>query len=229
MKRTIYILLILIATFIDCKSQIDIEIDAINDIFGNIVDYGQFFRLNGLDRPQLDTIYDSDGNVIGYDTEKYKTEIKIYNKYYSDIKSTDTSKIVLAVVDTLFPCWRYESVSKLLNDTITIDYYEPIKSYVDCNKEKQKFDLDKIANSGIFLIRNRKEFPDEPPSRSHNYNFSFSGYFAMSRVYFNSSKTRGVLFYIYLCGSKCGNTNLLLIERENDNWKIDKIKELGVF
>lgn len=211
------------------QPSIDYEIETINSIFPDIVDFGQFFRIIGMQMPKLDTIYDDKGKLMGYDTEKYKKEIEAYNNYYSDIKSTDTNKMVLAVIDTLFTCWRPETISLLLSDTTLEDYYTAIESYINCKKSKTKIDIENITNSGVFIVRNRNEFPKELPSRKQNYDFSFSGYLAFSHVFYNEDKTKGVVFYMYLCGSTCGNTNLLLLKKNNDKWMIDKIEELGVF
>lgn len=208
---------------------LQVEIDVINDVFATIADYGKFYRRGILKEPKLDTIFDDTGKVVGYDTEKFKKEIERFNSYYSTISSTDTNRGILVVIDTLYPCWRPETVSHLLSDSTLTNYYEPMKSFIDCEKEKHKFEPDKITNTGVFILKNKSKSPDKPWAATPNNEYSFFGTLAMSRVYFNKELTKAVVSYSYLCNAECGSTNLLFLKKEDNIWVIDKIKLMGVF
>jgi hypothetical protein len=46
------------------------------------------------------------------------------------------------------------------------------------------------------------------------------GYFAFSKLYLNSTKDEGLLYYFFNCGPKCGESAVILIGLNNSRWKI---------
>lgn len=46
------------------------------------------------------------------------------------------------------------------------------------------------------------------------------GYFTFSRIGFDSTKTRALVYVIFACGGLCGNGDYFLLEKDKNTWKI---------
>lgn len=54
------------------------------------------------------------------------------------------------------------------------------------------------------------------------------GVISFSNIYFNKVKDRGLLYYEFYCGEKCGKGEVLLIEKKAGLWKIQKNMRLWI-
>jgi len=52
------------------------------------------------------------------------------------------------------------------------------------------------------------------------------GVFALSKVYFNFKADKGILFYEFTCGPKCGMGEVVFIEKVLDDWKVVTYKRV---
>jgi hypothetical protein len=231
MKITIYFIIILLSTFIiDCKSQVNEEVSILNEIFSELPDYIHFYRFGNKKIPIKETVYNSEGQVVGYDTLKFIHDNKIYYGNSSDIRRTDTINTIVGMVDTLFDEFRSnETLELLLNDSTLKAYYEPIRKLINRDKEKSWFDLGKIENTGNLIIRNLDDLPKQALKNKHSLDFPFAGYLYISRLYLNADKSKSIVQCIYVCGGTCGERSLILIERKGNKWNINRKKVMGVF
>ena len=54
------------------------------------------------------------------------------------------------------------------------------------------------------------------------------GVVAFSKVFLNENKTKGVLYYEYMCGGKCGMGEIILVELVEEHWKIKEVHQLWI-
>ena len=92
-----------------------------------------------------------------------------------------------------------------MNDSITIDI-----NSIPLNKNFKFKDISQFTNS--LDVWNKK------------YDFVFSGFFNVSRILFNESKTYGILSASYTCGGLCGEGHIIYIKKIKGKWVIDKIE-----
>jgi len=64
-------------------------------------------------------------------------------------------------------------------------------------------------------------------SCEHYYESSL-GVISFSRVYMNNNKTKGLLYYEFMCGGKCGKGEIILVQYMNERWTINNIIQLWI-
>lgn len=81
-----------------------------------------------------------------------------------------------------------------------------------------------------FRLRNSLKMPkiNKDDGVFSKYGSSFSGSFAISRIYFDKKRNFGVLTAAYYCGSRCGEGFTIFIKKRNEKWIIDQIQDTWI-
>jgi len=192
---------------------LDSEVKAINDIFLEIPEHIPFLKAYQIKAPHPPRPYfEKEGNYLGYDTvEKFRQD-SLFEQNLRRAKLY-TSKIVLAFYDTLYANAKYENLIHLKDDSAFIGYEEIFNSIINTNKTDQYIKSDLIYKTGKFELKSRSEFPKGHDIWNKEYPFRFGGYLSLSRVFFDSTRNKGMLFCYYRCGSSCGSLNMVLIKK----------------
>ncbi|MBI9055535.1 MAG: hypothetical protein JEY96_17055 [Bacteroidales bacterium] len=221
MKRILFIGLLI--TIFSCQNEtsneIDKEIEVINDIFLQLPEYIQFYNFSLPIPPPPPPIYNEKGEFVGIDTV---AQLEILDKIEKEFKARniDTSKIVLAVFDTLVNNDHFELNESYAVDTIFNNYHSITKSIIENEKAPMKLVLNDIVETGKYELKSYSEFPSGREIFSKKYDFNFSGVITLSRVYFNNRNDKAVIFCDYWCGIDCWTGNALFLEKIDGKWKI---------
>jgi hypothetical protein len=68
-----------------------------------------------------------------------------------------------------------------------------------------------------------KWLPHASPTGPFPENPKVSGVLALSRIGFDHTRTRGLLFYVYRCGLLCGQSGWATIRKVHGEWKLDEM------
>jgi len=83
-------------------------------------------------------------------------------------------------------------------------------------KKQKKVDISKLSLKEIAKIYRQDPLRNE------------IGVFAFSKLFLNSSKDTGLLYYFFNCGPKCGVSAVLLFQKKAEKWKIVDINILDI-
>jgi hypothetical protein len=61
-----------------------------------------------------------------------------------------------------------------------------------------------------------------------HYSESNIGVISFSRVFMNSDQTKGLLYYEFMCGGKCGKGEIILVQYINERWTIKNVIQLWI-
>jgi hypothetical protein len=61
-----------------------------------------------------------------------------------------------------------------------------------------------------------------------HYNDADIGVVGFSKVFYNEQKTKGLLYYEYTCGGKCGMGEVISVEFVKQRWTIKRISQLWI-
>jgi hypothetical protein len=163
-----------------------------------------------------------DGHVV-IDTTLATTEQKLkYNlwKKRQDSLRLDTSQIILA----------FDPKIHFSSDSLELEFKrhfigKEISNYQHHFKDSSyTLKLHSIKLNKKFKFKNRNEFPKSLDTWSKKYDFTFSGFFYVSRILFDKSKKCGILSASYNCGGRCGQGYIICIKKLKEIWVIDKIQ-----
>ena len=123
----------------------------------------------------------------------------------------DTSKLFIAVDDTIFPFKK--TYLKLID--------QPLDTSSESFHAAYKIDLTQFKDNNLFRFLYRSELP---PGNEMWQNKNINGSVGFSRIAFDESKSFGVLSGGFGCGKLCGKGVLIFIKKINGHWVIEKIK-----
>jgi hypothetical protein len=221
--RKITILFILIITS-GCKiqkSELEFEKEVFNDIFLELID-STFYDFRTL-QPPLTLPPPPNGTIIS-ESQK-KENIKTYKKHLAEFKKRkneiekDTSRIVIAIVDTIFTFGRekFEKLGKNFeNNKFKNDSLEKEIEY--------KINLSKFKNNEKFIFKYYSEFPKGRKIWRTEYPFHLGAVISFSRIYFDRDKKNGVLESGTTFGILNGNGFRIFIKKIGGKWRIEKIE-----
>lgn len=95
-------------------------------------------------------------------------------------------------------------------------------------KKKLVLDIDSIKLNQHFKFKHYNLFSNKLEVWNKKYDFIFSGFFHVSRIVFDDSKSFGALSVGYTCGGLCGQGYIIFIKKQGKNWKIDKIMDTWI-
>lgn len=145
-------------------------------------------------------------NKLFNDTSKFETicyhqslQVRPWEHYYSALSKSDTTKYIREL-NALLKSFspNWESVA----DTLT----KPQTKYTG--------DSFKLCTSKV--------------TSCEHYHDSDIGVISFSRVYMNNDKTKGLLYYEFMCGGKCGKGEIILVQYINERWTIKNVIQLWI-
>ena len=188
-----------------------------NEIFIDLVDSIYYdIRLSPIPKkPYLEKgISDSLKNYKIKNHKLYITE----RKKEQEIIKNDTSRIVLAVYDTIYT----ESLLKG-PEIIKFNNIEYLFDSVT-KKIEYKIDLNKIAESDKFRFKYLSDFSNSKKIWKTKYPFYFGGVISFSRIQFDKNKKYGLLDAGITYADQDGEGFRIYIRKDiNNKWIIEKI------
>lgn len=95
-------------------------------------------------------------------------------------------------------------------------------------KGKLVLDIDSIKLNQHFKFKHHNLFSNQLEVWNKKYEFIFSGFFYISRIVFDDSRSFGALSVGYTCGGLCGQGYIIFIKKQGKNWRIDKIVDTWI-
>ena len=204
------------------ESEINREIQVINDIFLQIPEKITFYNYNTPIPPPPPLISSE------YDTPLYE---KLMNEYELELKKIDydTSIVILVFYDTLISGnTKIDHLEHYLNDTTYGDYSSILNSLIRNEKEPFIVDLNSITQTGKYRLKYYSEFPQGKQFFREEYNFNFGGFLLLSRIYFNETYDMALLYCEYACGIDCSTGNIILLEKVDTKWTIQEVRMIWI-
>ncbi|WP_397447869.1 hypothetical protein [Polaribacter sp. R77954] len=213
------IILFILIIILGCnsqKSELEFEKEVFNDIFPELIDSTFFdFRLLSPSK----TIPPPPNGIIISDSLN-RENLKRHKKFLEEFEErklkieNDTSRIVLAIVDTIFSLNQknFERLDKKFkNDSLK-------------NKTDYKINLSQFKNNKKFLFKYYSEFPKGRKIWKTEYPFHLGAVLSFSRIYFDRDKKNGVIESGTSFGILNGNGFRIFIKKIAGKWKIEKIE-----
>jgi hypothetical protein len=213
------IILFLLIIFLGCNSQkneLEFEKEVFNEIFSELVD-STFYDFRLLPPPK--TLPPPPNGTIISDSLN-KENIKRHKKFLEEFEKRkikiekDTSRIVLAIVDTIFTL-NQENFERL-DEKFKNDSLE--------KKTEYKLNLSEFKNNKKFIFKYYSEFPKGRKIWRTEYPFHLGAVLSFSRIYFDNSKKNGILEGGVNYGILNGNGFKIFIQRVSGKWRIQKIE-----
>ncbi|MNK04691.1 hypothetical protein D3C87_225640 [compost metagenome] len=225
MKKIIWIYLFLVNIIFSCKTKtenIDFEKNVLIGIIPSIVDSTCQDPRIFLSPPTFITFPPPAGmNSITKATQRkqHKQLLKQWQFKLDSIKK-DTSSIYLA----------FNPLIKISTDSLEkkLASYTNRKILKTNSKKNLTLDINSIKLNKHFKFKNDSSFSKNINVWNEKYDFVFSGFFNVSRIVFDESKSHGILSAGYSCGERCGQGYIIYIKQEDNKWKIDKIEETWI-
>jgi hypothetical protein len=219
--RNILVGLLIVTGFVKCQySEIDYEIQIINEIFQELTEKMYVFKVFPPPPPPPPPILNRSDSTVGYDTMVYQTYLDNYKAQIEKLKA-DTQNIVLAINDSLF-AYQDNNLEYIKRSLPSENYLEALNSIVNINKKSVSIDLIDFKNTGKYKLRFLSLFPKGFDIWKEDYDFVFGGVMHISRIYLNSNKDYGIFYCSFSCGGECGHGDIICIKRENNKWTIEK-------
>jgi hypothetical protein len=227
LQKTILILSIIF--FTSCKKEVtelEFERNVITEIFPVIVDSICVDARKMIPPPKGSFSIINNRNIL-IDTSKATKEEKIeYIKWKSNNRKleNDTSTVILAFDPILKKSESKYLENELKNTFLVSEIFKPKQ------KENLTIDIAEIKLNKKFKLKNITEFPKANKALLYEvkYNFVFSGILEISRIEFDKKRKVGVLEANFSYCGKCGRGYLIFLKKENNKWKIYKLKDTWI-
>ena len=236
--RTIYYILILIVLYSCSRPEYKIcefethdkELKLYHDVLTELIEKHFYNRyLNQVITKELKEKYPN-STIDFSDTAEFNDDlILLQNKLFNDTAKFETICYRPTLVNGP---WRY-----FYSDTTdfftlakadTAKYMRDIKAFLTSFSPRWKSVADTIGQpqtrytSENFNLCTSKVIP------CGHYNEADIGVVSFSKVFLNGDKTKGLLYYEFTCGGKCGMGEIILVEFVKQRWTIKKIKQLWI-
>lgn len=205
----------------NCESKNE-ELTAYSEIVNEIVDHKSYNYYLGKDEERIFEDYVKNKNEAD---RIHKKVIRLQNKIFNG-----TSRFCTIYLDTTanrrFGSWTYFRK----NDTST--FANRVKDiFRDFSNNPQQIfdsvgDIQKRYLPGDFTLCTSKMkllIKGKPENEK-----CVIGIIRLSKIFFNSAKTKGLLYYEFVCGGLCGYGNLATIEKLNNRWTIISSTQIWV-
>ncbi|MCK5401175.1 MAG: hypothetical protein KAJ28_06035 [Flavobacteriaceae bacterium] len=192
-----------ITTDVSFKNEID-TIAIYNTILNDLIENHLYNKYLG-----------NDGEKLFIDLLKNRIDSTDYNnKYYAlknKIVAYDSLKGTLYINDESFKNDNIDINRLSLPENLSLDFERITKNI------NQSHTLNIIDFDSKFV----KIKPSTLKSTDNTSLFNV-GDLAFSKLYINKNQSYGVLYFAFICGSTCGQADVLLIKKEDNIWKIEK-------
>ena len=200
------------------KKQTDLEFEqsVAYEIFPALMGELHYNTRLGPPPPPI-PIYDTNENLIGYDTIVAERTMTEWQMKLAKFKA-DSVRLVVAVDDStrLLEKEEREELLKYFSDkTLTLDTSDLSKNY--------KIELNRLKAEPKLKFKYRSEFPAGSDMWSGEYDFHLSGTTGFSRIQFDTTKSYGILHSGFGCGKLCGTGFRILIKKDKGKWIIEKM------
>jgi len=210
------------------NSDIEKEIDVINDIFPELAQELPIYHVNEIIPPPPPApIYNDKLEIVGYDSTTSEKAMLKYKKEVEERKklNIDTTYLVIAISDTLISRENYSRDLERIKSERS-EYDELISIYRKGNKEKRKIGIDKLRKFDKYKLIYSSELSRE--KHYSEYQFEFGGELQFSRIYFNTENNRALFYCSYYCGRDCGSGNMIFLKKSNNKWIIEETQMLWI-
>lgn len=219
MKNTHLTLLYLLTIILGCKSKtenIDFEKNVLIEIIPSIVD-STCHDLRLFLSPPPYPLFPPAGAEI---SKKEKIRLtKLWQLKRDSIKK-DTSSLYLAFNPSI-----KKSTDSLENKLAKFTN----KKIIPINAaETVALNINSIKLNQHFKFRHDSLFSKKLDVWNKHYDFIFSGFFYVSRIVFDESRSNGILSVGYTCGGLCGQGYIIYIKKYGKKWVIAKIEDTWI-
>lgn len=203
------------------KKELEFEEIVMNEIFLDLVD-SVFYDMRLM--PPMPVPPPPPPGIEISDSLK-KENLKRHQKILADFEKRkveiekDTSRIVIAVYDTIFTLSQedYTTLKSNFKDSkLKIDTLKNVFDY--------KIDLSQFNKSKKFIFKYMSEFPDGSKIWKDSYPFYLGGAISLSQIYFDEKKEFGILEGGIIYGRLNGGGFRIFIKKLSEKWVIDKIE-----
>jgi len=199
------------------ESEITLESDIINDIFLQLVTNDEIFPLFPPPPPPMSL--DKSGLV---NTDNIK-----YNKYKDLISKIDSSRYVFSIEDSTALLFDSSLIIETLKDEGLYKYFEN-SFYINNNSNKNEIPIkiERIKNVGKYELIKRSSLVQKrinfTTGRFLEFKYYYFGNLIFSKVFLDKSHELGFIVFIRNCGFECDRKYIVIIERKNNKWIINK-------
>lgn len=164
------------------------------------------------------------------DTSAFKNDLILaQNKLFNDTSKLET--ICYGTTLQYGPWDYFESDStdfSTIAKTDTTKYLKEIKAFLTSVSLSWESVADTIAKPQTkYTAENFKLCTSKVIPCGH-FNESDIGIVSFSKVFLNDNKTKGLLYYEFTCGGKCGMGEIIHVELVNQRWTIKNVKQLWI-
>lgn len=219
--KTFLIISSFIVTFLSCKPEYkecefsikDEELLIYNEILNELVEHHFYSGYLGNEADTIFRKYD-----YFKDTAEIKKElIKLQNKVFMD-----TSRFCALLLDTGNFHLPIDSVKTYRPEIIKIIKTispDEVTSIYDLNSIQEQY-----TGKDFQLCTSRVLSYDELKKKQKCY----VGKLKLSKLILNKEKTKGLLYYEFICGGKCGMGELVEFEKVNKRWRIKNTHQFWI-
>jgi hypothetical protein len=203
----------------NCESNND-ELKAYSEILNELVEHSFYNFYLGTDEERVFKEYAK----APLDTIRINREVvRLQNTIFDD-----TGRFCIVYLDTSVR--KFNQMSGLQKDTS--DYAMQLRSLIQEVADFSPSICDTIgAVQTKYLSRDFTLCTSKIKMLSDNKsdsNACIIGKVRLSKIFFNPSKDKGIMYYEFVCGGLCGHGNVILIEKVNGRWDIIKSKMVWV-
>lgn len=197
----------------DNSKQVDIDYTTI---------YNQILNLL-IENHLYDRYLGREAELLTVDLYKKKIDSGFYLKKINELKKNiindDNLKGTLYVNDEVITDNKIDKESlNFIQDYIKTVNLDSISQNLKVNKQLNASNL----SSNFVKIKNQSEMNDE----NDNSSFFEVGNLTFSKIYVSKENNYYVLYFGFVCGSKCGEGGIILVENKKGNWTLIKKKTL---
>ncbi|HVU55379.1 MAG TPA: hypothetical protein VHD83_10005 [Puia sp.] len=203
----------------NCESNNE-ELVAYSEILNELVEHSFYNFYLGADEERIFKEYaKAPSDTVRIDREIVRLQNKIFN---------DTGRFCTVYLDTTAS--KFNRMSGLQKDTsnYTMQFRKLIQDVSDLSTSLcdtlgsiQTRYLPKdfiLCTSKIKILSNNKS----------DSNACLIGKVRLSKIFFNPSMDKGIMYYEFVCGGLCGHGNVILMEKLKGRWVITKRKMIWI-
>ncbi|MES2545903.1 MAG: hypothetical protein V4548_13535 [Bacteroidota bacterium] len=212
---TILVLMILVFSCGNKKSDLELEKNVMLEIYPSLIDSLWVHNNSTFTAPTVEL--DSVGNSTGFEKPDGNKLREKYIEQLDEIRN-NKSKIVVTLVDTIhFEQDQKMELKKYFKDAMVSEgeEHDTIKYAINTKK------FNKIKSTKINFISNKKL----DKTLDIVGGFCINGILSFSRIQFDDEKKYGILTSDIICGETCGHGYRIFIKKVDKKWVIDKVEE----
>src|SRR5258706_10228819 len=222
-------LLLIISSVISCHQpeykvckfeSSDSQLKIYNDILNELVEKRFYNGYLGKVSSGLDKEF---GDSTNPDTAALRKEIiLLQNKIFNDTSKFETI------------CYRPTLTSGPWTHFYSTNQYDAAKEWIELRDLMSTFSVNWKAVADTLAVAQEKYSPQDfqlCTSKIIPYRERKDcgiGIVSFSKLFMNDTGTKGLLYYEFMCGGKCGMGEIILVERIADRWTVRKVNQLWI-